>query len=714
MPVTEIAIEEDTPFDFTLVRVYTSPSLLNFNWTEQPWLRVTKLSMVAGPDIDQASLEMQVGLFSCRTDSPFELPEPFSGIVEPLKTDTNGFDIDRQYVKIELLDAGGEVDRIWVGRLAYEEQDVMIRTVTDPDDEEATLSVKTGTQRFVAYGLLWEWENTFIESSFVLREEGTDDVIEPERGIPFNYVDRAGGYTIRGNKDETSTGEPVFSWLPFSSNQWNADEAIKYLTHFHLPETPAGNTAVAIDMTGATLDYYDISVQTDRRSVKAILDELVDRRRLAGYYLKPQEIGGSVFCDLILFTFTTDDIVVGDDTIPQNPNQIALECRSTALSANVAWRSVSTHVADRIIVEGAPITSTFSCTFGEGVFKAGWSGGQESSFKAGAGGDDEDLNTAARSTDSLKDVFSRYVVDEAWTQRLDGDVAVTIQPEDIPDDVDNAEIVTLFTDPAVSNPWRHVAARFLDYIAMKDEETNEFRRPFVIFPEPQIDGNKWVYADQASIGERQFACNLHMLKDRLGIVLTANKSGGQSLLAREHFDNANATPDELDPANEDNWAFEYEDLIFTGTVEWDDRVSAGVTLTATGDAASRVRRIMVDDARLDILIPGTITDIDDNGETIVSTGEVLRDDRARLRTIASAAAQWYGTPRNAITVNYSSPKQFVEIGQIVTTITDGTVTEDVNTPITGIAIDFEKGVTIIETSYAEADFASNRAGVGIA
>lgn len=699
---TTIEITEELPFDFQRYRVWTSPSLLNAEWTERPFLRPISLSMVAGPDVDEARFEMEVGFFTHRGDGTDGGPPLEPQIIEPLQ-------VDRQYVKIDLLDENGDVADIWVGRLASEEQAVKVRSrLVDEEDE---VECKSGTQSLVAYGLLWELEHTIIASSWVKPADGSDNLLDPERGIPFNFVNRAGGFALRGNMDTTSIGDPVFSWDPVGPNKWDASTALEYLCKRHSPQTPGGNESVAIDSVGADLSWYDISVETDRRSFKAILDELVDRRRLAGYYLKPKEVGGSILCDLTLFTFTDVELSIGSDTIPANEDQVELVVRSNAIAASCTLRSVATHVADRIIVEGAQITSTATWTFSEGLEK-GWTNTQETEYLAGAGGVDEELNTAARSRDHLKDVFSRVVLADDWNQALNGG-KVTVQPESLPDVIADADVAAIF-NTTDSNPWRHVASRFLDYTAIKDSETDEFRRPFVVFPEPQIDGNKWVFADQASIGDRQFACHLHMLHDRAGYFLVVNKSGGNSLLASGHWAGAAATPDELDPTDADNRAFGYEDASLTATVEWDDRASAAITINGSGDGTSRVQRIYAPDARLDFVLPGTFTDIDSDGELVVSTGSVLRDDRARLRTIAEAAAAWYGVPRRATTITYRSLRQFVSIGQLLTSLVDNDLVETVNTPITGIGIDFREGTTTIETSYAEADFSSNRAGVGIA
>lgn len=701
MAATTIDIEEDLPYPHTRFRVYTSPSALNADWTEQDYLRPDTLQLMAGPAIDECQLHLEIGYFSNRNDSPFGISGSRALIVEPLE-------VDRHYVKIEMLDDDDEVAEIWVGRIASSEQQATYRSVEIDGDPQM---VKTGTQAFTAYGLLWDWENTIVASSWV-RVRDTEEIIDPERGIPFNYVDRAGGYTLRGNKDtQSGDSNPVFSWESWSDQQWSANDALTYLARRFPPQTPAGNEAVAIDITGADLSWYDISVQTERRSAKSILDELVDRRRLAGYYLKPKEIGSSVFCDLILFTFTGESLDVGDDTIPANTDQIELNVRSNPLCSSAVLRSVATHVADRIVVEGAYITSTFT-GFGSGVFNQGWEDDKEQKFTDGAGNGDEDENTLVRCRDELKDVFSRVIVAENWPQLLDGNWAITVQPEALPADLDDGDIPGLFNNPAITNPWRHVASRFLDYIAIRDEDTNEFRRPFVLFPEAQVAGNKFVYADQASVGDRQFACHLHMLHDQLGYQLTVNRSGGNSLLAVSNWpDPDGATPESLDPNLEDTWAFNWLQARFTATVEWDDRCSATHVINATGDGAERVVRIMAEDARLDIVIPQTIIDIDENGEPVVSSGSVLVDDRARLKTIAEAAGEWYGTPRKALTLTYNSLRQFVSIGQLVTELVDNGEAEEVNTPITGLSINFREGTTTIETSYADADFSTNRSGV---
>jgi hypothetical protein len=694
---TTITITEESPFDFSRQRCYTSPSVLNAVWTERDWLRCEKLSVVAGPDIDQASFSMDVGYFPHRSDSPFDLPLLGAGIIEPLE-------LNREYVKVEILDENDEVGGTWFGRLATEEQQVSVvnKNVDETVSPDGTIEVKTGVQQLTAFGLLWELEHTYIDGSYVKDSAGTG-VINTERGIPFNFVERAGGFVLRGNH-ATVDGNDVFSWKPFSDNQWTAGTAIAYLCRNFPPKNATGNESLPLDYDGAALDWYDISLETDRRSVKSILDELVNRRRLAGYWLQCEEIGSSVFATIRVFTFTEADITVGSDTIPGNTDQIEIILRGDPLLAESSVRNVQTHVADRVVVEGGPITATISLTWDE--MQKGWGSADETAYLAAAGGSDEDTNTLVRSRDAWRDVFSRFVAHDDFGGVTQG-YNVTVQPEGIPLPVEDADVDALFLLPGDPSPWRFPARRFLDYTTIKDDVTDEFRRPFVLFPS---DG-KYVFAEQASVGDRNFSCNVSMLHDTLGMRLEVNRAGGNSLLAVGHVGGANAFPDELDPEVADNMAFDYEEAILTGTVEWDDRVGYEVVINATTDGSERVQRIMVEDARLDFVLPGTITDIDDAGALVISTGEVLTDDRSRLRTIATSAAQWYGSPRKAITLAYHSLKQFVTIGQIVTDLVTNEHVESVNTPITGIAFDFRKGGTTIETAYAEADFSVGRKGI---
>ena len=210
-----------------------------------------------------------------------------------------------------------------------------------------------------------------------------------------------------------------------------------------------------------------------------------------------------------------------------------------------------------------------------------------------------------------------------------------------------------------------------------------------------------------------------MLDDDLGIRLSVALAGGQQLIARDDWSGAALTPDSLDPSVTENKAFHYDEMICTVAVPWDRRVYHREPLSPSNQtAAKKVKVISVSDARLDIRLPDTATGINTDGTLATdSTGTLIRDDRNRLKSIALAAAQWYGVARQAMSLSFEKitlkirplngnqlDTNPVGLGTLVTKIGIGISKSDVNSPITSIQFLLNEQRTIIQTSFFEGDF----------
>lgn len=708
-----VAVNEPTSYQLGASRVYTSDRLVGGvnAWTERPFLHCDLLEMRAGPDVDRAILSYETGRFSVREaplhdnvgGSPVEVAE----IVEPLN-------LNRLYCKIEILSGDkSTVLETWYGFIEGDSRDPAV-------DE---LDVETGRQVLTAHGLARLLEQTIIDGAEV---QAADQVSEHRigRGLTFNAHD-GGAISERGNRaDSSQYPGSVFAFNPNDPDApdltWNGTDALLYLLEFFPPSDANGDPVGVWSLLLTTpdgLDWYDFTATTERRSVKSIVDEIIDRRRLVGYRIWAEESGTQLFVYVEVFSFADETIALADSgkTITANPTQISLDSSGErVVTENVITRTIM-HGADRIVVEGEYVTTTASFDFED--LGAGWTESQESDYLAGdADGPDEVANAAARSRDELQDVFSRFVAVDDWDQVItkvddSGEYYVAIDYGQLPDTIEDNEVAGLFSvNSAVIGDWWYTGKRFRRLLLLQDPETEGFRSPFVLFKEPgSSDPPIYRYAEHLSVGEegagndRAFACSLSILDDGLGVRVRCNQAGAQQLIASGHFDDAAATKPEHDPSEEGARAVAYDDMITTASVAWDERCRAEVVINnVTPGAHERIRRIYVPDARLDFLLPGTITDLDESSELVESDGEVLRDDRSRLREIAAAAAEWYGSERNAIQVSYNSVKPIpsVEIGNLVSQA-DGV---SVNTPITGVTYDLSNGRTQIITSFADADF----------
>jgi hypothetical protein len=709
-------------------RVWTSTTL-GIVWTERPYLRVEAGDELAAPDIDGFLLSYRTGEFAAREADDFGN----DAIVAPEWF--NALDLNRHFVKVELLDRNNDdpetgepaILRTWYGVIELDERD----EAQKPDESIN----RTGLQTLQVFGLLRLLETTFINSSIVRKPDGDTHTIG--RGLPFNFESR-GSMNRRGNSTfAQEDGVYVFEYLPRgdqdSSNSdefWNASDAVQYLLKHHRPVDQYGDSLcawVAEPVVGGDLPitFYDITVETDRRSVKAVLDELIDRRRGVGYRVYGRETDSAFEAVLQVFTFNATAIPLEGGEIPANESAEALFAGASTIVDSVKVRQIATHQVDELIVEGAPPTSTFTLRVGENAAEVeelvkGWTDQQEDDYRAGASGTAEE-NAAVRSRDALKDVFARFVIATEWPTT----VAVAVESSDpeefwvalaqsvtIPDDVDDDDVHDLFLktdDPTRAGPLAFHVKRFLDLMPLKDDETNEFRRPFVVFAvadagEADDAEDIWAFAENVSaITDEHFNCTTKMLPDRLGIHLEVNRPGGQQMIAVDHWEDASETSADIDPNSADG--LHYENLRLTATIEWDDRVTLKKTLnTATGQ--KRILRISLPDMRLDFLLPGTVLDVGaDSHLEISTTGRVLKDDRARGRMILEAAAAWYGQVRQAITISYRELHPKLEIGTLLTRLW-GVSDDPINTPVTGIHFNARQGTTTLETAYAEMDFST--------
>lgn len=710
-------------------RVYTAAKP-GVTWERRPYLFVDHLTLVASPAIDQCTLRYDPGEYATREKDAWGDPPALSWF--------NPLAINRQFVKVELLrkDQANPSNPPTVIFTWYGEIEVTEESLAQKPD---TTFNRTGMQRITAYGGARLLEKTYIRQSTVDYEDASPVTID--RGLPFNFQSRTGIGRFGTRSPSKTDGVYLHSYQPntlrgqelTADDFWTATDAVEYLLKHHRPLDSDFNELCVFEAEAAIpADWYDITVETDRRSVKDVLDELIDRRRMLAYWVYGFENGANFSFKVRVFSFNEAAISLpGGGMIPANTNQQTLFMGSSTIVEQARVASIATHQVDDLIVEGAYITSTGTLHYDENAatdkeLKDGWSSTLETEYKAAAGGDEIE-NTVSRSADRFADVFARFPISADWTGQVAyGDCMGALHYEwqieqgFLPDanEIADADVATQFEVGAHSrNPWNFLVRHILNYLAIKDEDTGEYRRPFVMFK----DGDTQLYTVAENVSaldeERTFNVSTRILADVLGVHLAVNRPGGQQLIAKEHWAGAAATPEELDPTVVSSRPLQYDldvgaenpGFLLTCTVEWDQKVRVTLRLReATGH--NREMIITYPDARLDFELPGTVTDVTETGSLERSTGKVLRDDRERLQAIAEAAAIWYGAERQAAIIPFRDLSMPIEtpIGSIGTIITKlyGDADDPINTPVTGIAFDFVGGITTIETAYAEVDFST--------
>lgn len=721
-------------------KVSLSENFTPNGWTYYPLLHVETLSLRAGPSIDEAQLFYRYGQFTSKMDGTTGPTEP----IEPTGP---------MYVKIEIfnpLESSVEPFDIWYGVMEAEEKEILGKVN----------GVKTGNQRFQVYGLLRLLETNYIRKSHYVNSAGEEVIIE--RGITFNATE-FGPYQKRGNMATQRAGNFsgfMFSHRAYGASQWKASDALKYLLYFHSPKAVVGQVGFW-KLTGQVnaLDWHDITIPTDSRTVKSVIDEIVDRRRMAGYKIgfdhsNPAEI----VVNFEVFTFNEQPIVVPPGHVIQpNSNTVSLNLENDASVERVQLTNNFSHLVDTVVARGEWVTSTFTVFNGATpeLLGQGWLSAHESAYNEAAstqtGYDDLDpeeqaeLNTIIRGRTQYQDVYSRFVMNPDWGEKNFAKVP-SVEPDSsdqyfacvTPDSwivmsTDNIrEAVSVGSDYAYYQPIRMSEKRFLSTLPIPVSTSDSgtiFRDPFSVFQWQENEGEidteyKWEIVDQAASSSgaggdsmRSFSVTTHMLQDSLGIRWQVSAAGGQHMIAKAKWDQVEdaETPVYLNAGLATNGALEYGTgkALATVAIEWDKRLeyAEGAPTYIPSGLPARVMIIDVPDARFDLLLPDTVTDIDSYG-TLDSNfgtggngnGGILRDDRNRVRQIAIAAAQWYGTKRQALSVDFKSHSNALSIGQLVTTIGGSYPNSTALSVVTSITHNFYSGVrTSIETSYGELD-----------
>lgn len=754
---------------YNTARVYWSYELQDSlfgglaNWgLPEEHVEVVSLRLVAAPDIDQCTLRYRYGWFA-------------DGVRAPLPW-------LRRYVKVELIDenvdvtapgytTGDEIALTWYGIVEVDEQSAH-GTVTHIDIEEENPDLRetqepSGDQTLTAYGLLYELTRTPIKSAFIRTEDAK--IQEIPRGLTFNAgdADTTAAFSQRGNQSPVNAipgdiptnpnyAGKVYSFNPHGQSVWTGSQIVDYLLEFHTPRAGFVQSGVQgfqmarWELAGqaSALDWYDITVSTEGRTTKDVLDEVINRRRLVGYWVQGFEdtANNEFVVQVLVFTFTEANIPMpGGGTLPANPRDFELRFETSLDVQQALVRNSTLHAADYVTARGAWITSTFTPPLVEGWTQAQqteWLDGAKHGMSAGelaafaALSDEEQLrfHMTARGRDDLRDVFAKFVLPDDWDR--------TVPNPFYPPDPNQPAVVTGFllgastSTVAVALPGsttgsrraRVKGKRFLPFLPVLDGAGDDYLPPFVVFRthrESEIEsypqaGDTWEFGEQLNTlaqsgGEqsRAFSTHLEVLDTELGVRVIVGMSGGQPLITGE-FEVASLVAgreiaEEHDPRVADNHAVDYHDsgMLCTLAWEWDERVS--MTVGASPGAGVHHRELFIDvpDARLDIRLPTTVIGIDPKtGELVQDTdGTWLRDDRNRLEQIATAAYAWYGTQRQALTLKLQQLFDLFLPGDLLTNVGDSYTVPDVNTPVTGVVLDFDKGTTTIETSYADLDLA---------
>lgn len=713
-------------------------------WVFVPYLYCNRLTMVAAPGIDSAELIYHYGRIAQHDASEYEVFYPQN--------------IVGQFVKVEVdqTDANGVAINplVWVGRIVEE-----MRPSHGNEEPLAADRVAHGDQLFLAQGLLYELSRVFVTSSVV--QKGAQQ-ITIRRGIGFNMGADAGHETddgFRENRSLEAVGTDdtfVFCESPddyANVRTWDASEAVRYLLAYFPPRNFAGDPAIPFRLdTGVSLDSDVISwsepkLPTHGASVKALLDELMDRRRLMSYWVRYDATQNVMW--IVPFTFTTTSLEVDTSVIvPANAHLRTWDTESGLRLVEVVRTRSMMHQYDQVILRGGRRGAVFSVSYTDGTLKAGWDTAEQDEYNDGASGEgdypnnnDERriYNRLARQAERLARVYRAFVLPTDWDGKAgdgEGGTKKFVCPRLDEDGEPMEEGLPLWL-PGLRLQDRLPLLRDGDYsgtnilspsgipVVTPDKMRSEYMEPQVYVP-MFFDTGKWARLNdlcesdpliRLSRGAGRWQVRPRSLDSGLGLSLEVF-GAEQHMLALNEFVEADSSDE---PAEVD-----WQQFIATVYMLTDEPVEGRYPenlLDASPGDPTRAARVLEIELRervhLDYVVPGTVVGALVGDLKRSTSGGFVRDDRPRLKRLARLAYEWYSRERHALRVtiarlvgvttdNTSAAADTVRLGDLITELGAGWTLQTVNTPITSIQLDFLSGVTLVQTDFAELDVEAQR------
>ncbi len=654
------------------------------------------------------------------------------------------------YVKVAIsqgIEDGEPVTRDWIGRVVNT-VDNQSATLSFPDSEaEDPTLIETGQQVFHCRDFKFDLERTIIDASMVETSAGGVTRLQRVgRAIGFNLGqgrdadhERVNNMRVEDVPDEIH-GPVRYSYFAFNLKDavpWTVADILDYLLGYFSPRGTNGHDDFGWQKPGVEdvpiLEALEPTARVHGKNLKAILDALIDRRRLAGWrVIMSIDDEGHEHPQIDVFTFNSSDITLPSGlVIPKNPNTVTwyfgdqIDIRSAKLIDDEG-----THY-EQVIARGQPLGFCF--TIGDSrsnSVEPDWdqstlqdiydTAGTDQAGYAGLTNDADRLDWIHdhRVDPTVHKVYRYFRLAKAFA----GSFGVTI----VCPDYEDPELPTAFWYPGLKFIDKLPLLLDHDYATVDPVDIvdhtiagsfPEYMRPFAVIntsPDDPMDpyygtgefwefvhsiaGAGWLDATLPSGGE-SWSGSLKMQDHQPGFIIDVH-GYQQHVLAKDEFEPANA----LDTAN--NAAFSrWQKMLVTVFMEADQHVEA--RYPADGDVATadlkRPLIIDVPNARLDYLAPDTVIGINPGGSLKTSSGGYVRDDRTLLKDIARSAWGWYGQTRKALTVTQRDLVCDLEVGQLITNIGSADNPIAVNSVITRIDFDLIQGTVTVQTQFGQFD-----------
>ena len=312
----------------------------------------------------------------------------------------------------------------WIGYVVGRWQD-RSGVATDPDPDANKLTGRK--QYFQAVGLEYFLARRQIDDAVVYDASQPEDYIRIQRPLIFN-----GGASVnydqdtrhRGNKHPTATtlsGTPyAFSDGSATPVLWSGQDILWHLMLFQQPTGKTGDDQPIVWLPDfadlAIVAGYYPTIQTERKTVFAVLNELCDARRGLGWWLKVEfsEASGFYVGKLQVASRAASDLALpAGGTLPANADQWSFNFDSQRDVEDPILREDKSRHYDQIIARGARMTVTMTVGTEDGTLEPDWSSALETEYKAAVGGT-ADENDNYRKDEKFAPVYAAFRIPADW------------------------------------------------------------------------------------------------------------------------------------------------------------------------------------------------------------------------------------------------------------------------------------------------------------
>lgn len=712
MPTTQIQPNNEVPKTLRVTTFYKE--LWSDEWTHAPHWQPVHAVKAAAPAFGSATFRLLYG----------------DGKWEDATDLKDGTELDTYvYYYVQIRGYYGEHEIIlWTGIIPTENFRLLGKS-----NSQGTATADQFIQAVSLDALL----ETRIDGGWV-RSTVVNDIVWIDELQTFNRRYEFGGSVI-GNRSHLKMPVQREEWLNsinsyfFAPDQaeWGNYDIVEYLIqNYQFYNGPQFSVLAAdeneddeiITSLNQLVDVYSFHATT---TIRQALNMLISRSR--GFSWR-YDVDADDNVSIVPFSLLDEPIGLGSIHLPANPNKLELDLweHTTQVTVDVTQDIRPTY--DRIIVRGAKIKSCCSLRSFDSSLEKAWTDEEEVAFQLAAKDTEgysslnetekAELNDKYRSTDKFSRVYTTFRVPRIWDWVVGNwawEKEAFVNPKRKSDGL-------LYLNE--QGPYWTVDKRLLpklplvvgiDYANLDDDgnpiNSNdddaepEFRKLFAVV-ENRLDG-KYVYVEKAEPAPG----TVRPLSREMGIEIKFNP---QYLLARGHW-SAEAEPSKWPSEEIFTYGFNWKKIIATVFIETDQYNQ--LTLDLNEYENKRTLTIEIPDAELWYLVPGTVLDIDANGQLVKfddagdPTRRFLRDDRNKLRAAMAAAKAWYGKEHNKMAVTI----QGIDVGApLGTLIIGGDVTGvgAADSVVTSVRWYFEgrPPQTVVSTDFAPLNIASVLSG----